>query len=58
MKWTAMILALLLVPPVTAARAAGPDAAATKTIEDCIKTAAPAVEINLIPPIGANAHNR
>jgi uncharacterized protein YecT (DUF1311 family) len=42
MKWTAMILALLLVSPVTAARAAGPDAAATNTIEDCIKTAAPA----------------
>jgi uncharacterized protein YecT (DUF1311 family) len=42
MKWTAMILALLLASPVTAARAAGPDAAATNTIEDCIKTAAPA----------------
>ena len=42
MKWTAMILALLLASPVTAARAAEPDAAATNTIEDCIKTAAPA----------------
>ena len=42
MKWTAMILALLLVSPVMAARAAGPDAAATNTIEDCIKTAASA----------------
>ena len=41
MKWTAMILALLLVSPVMAARAAGPDAVATNTIEDCIKTAAP-----------------
>jgi uncharacterized protein YecT (DUF1311 family) len=42
MKWTAMILALLLVSPVMAARAAGPDAVATNTIEDCIKTAASA----------------
>ena len=42
MTRTAALLAVLLALPAMAARAAGPDVAATKTIEDCIKSAAPA----------------